>query len=29
VIISYGKDGAPGGTENDADISSKDATTPR
>jgi general secretion pathway protein G len=24
VIISYGKDGAPGGTEADADISSKD-----
>jgi general secretion pathway protein G len=29
VIISYGKDGAPGGTDNDADVSSKDATTPR
>jgi general secretion pathway protein G len=25
VIISYGKDGAPGGTESDADISSKDS----
>ncbi len=25
VIMSYGKDGAPGGTENDADISSKDS----
>jgi general secretion pathway protein G len=25
VIISYGKDGAPGGTEGDADISSKEA----
>lgn len=24
VIISYGKDGAPGGTDGDADISSKD-----
>jgi general secretion pathway protein G len=24
VIMSYGKDGAPGGTESDADISSKD-----
>ena len=24
VIITYGKDGAPGGTDNDADISSKD-----
>jgi general secretion pathway protein G len=24
VVISYGKDGAPGGTDNDADISSKD-----
>ncbi len=24
TIISYGKDGAPGGTESDADISSKD-----
>jgi len=30
VIISYGKDGAPGGTENDADISSKDlGNTPK
>ena len=25
VIMSYGKDGSPGGTENDADISSKDS----
>ncbi len=25
VIMSYGKDGAPGGAENDADVSSKDA----
>lgn len=25
VIITYGKDGAPGGADNDADISSKDA----
>ena len=25
VVMSYGKDGAPGGTENDADISSKDS----
>ena len=25
VIMSYGKDGAPGGTESDADISSKDS----
>ena len=25
VIMSYGKDGAPGGSESDADISSKDA----
>ena len=25
VIISYGRDGAPGGSDNDADISSKDA----
>lgn len=24
VVISYGKDGSPGGTEDDADISSKD-----
>ena len=29
VIMSYGKDGAPGGTENDADLSSKDATAPK
>jgi general secretion pathway protein G len=29
VIISYGKDGAPGGADNDADISSKDGTTPK
>ena len=27
VVISYGKDGAPGGTESDADISSKDTRT--
>ncbi len=27
VIMSYGKDGSPGGTENDADISSKDSNT--
>ena len=25
VVISYGKDGSPGGTDSDADISSKDA----
>jgi len=29
VIISYGKDGAPGGEGNDADISSKDLVTTR
>jgi general secretion pathway protein G len=30
VIISYGKDGAPGGTDADADISSKDiGNTPK
>ncbi len=27
VIVSYGKDGAPGGTDLDEDISSKDANT--
>lgn len=27
VIISYGKDGAPGGTDADADVSSKDDNT--
>ncbi len=30
TVISYGKDGAPGGTESDADISSKDlGNTPK
>lgn len=27
VVISYGRDGAPGGTDNDSDINSKDLST--
>jgi general secretion pathway protein G len=29
VVISYGKDGAPGGTDFDADLSSKDLAAPK
>jgi len=29
VVMSYGKDGAPGGTDYDADLSSKDSNAPK